>query len=476
MSCKNLVLFIFSFFILFSSLSIKAQEVDSLYYTNPDYHVAKELFNHRIVMLGDYDHNQPGVYLHVYNVLENWLGNCRTRDSTFKLTLITEDGVQSAKAIDSFFITGDVRTLIDRVNPNFYLENLEYYTRLRHFSMMIDSVNNFRKNKISFEIKGFEEGFEEGFEKVAHLSQRDKLLWFVNERDSNTSAGIIKYMNQNPDNQILVFYGNAHLQSGYLNKSFGSPELTEQESMGYYLAHYLKKEFGDSNVISFFTTYNLYDIVRNPDLKVLNDNDFITRPENLKNTEWPYNNVDYIFICNSYPVPNFPGLSVKSDYVLEETIKFLNKWRPDFISIKNSNFAENILLMTGKKFDDDSTLNYWLSKKKYDCTGWLYSKEFDNVFFESLMNSRNIRNFFRDYGIKWKGDTSKAHFKKMKEMIFPDLMKKIKFLNSIGIYWFGYPNEKIKAKEYLVKFSGEDYAEPEKYLQWYRMKYYGYKY
>jgi hypothetical protein len=55
-------------------------------------------------------------------------------------------------------------------------------------------------------------------------------------------------------------------------------------------------------------------------------------------------------------------------------------------------------------------------------------------------------------------------------------LPRMKFINCIGIYWVGYPDEKVKAKEYLVKFSGEDFAEPEKYLQWYRMKYYGYEY
>lgn len=29
-------------------------------------------------------------------------------------------------------------------------------------------------------------------------------------------------------------------------------------------------------------------------------------------------------------------------------------------------------------------------------------------------------------------------------------------------------NEKIKAKKFLIKLSGQDYQEPEKYLEWYR--------
>jgi hypothetical protein len=68
------------------------------------------------------------------------------------------------------------------------------------------------------------------------------------------------------------------------------------------------------------------------------------------------------------------------------------------------------------------------------------------------------------------------YFEQWKQQELPMIIRHIKFTNSIGIYWFGYPDEKIKAKEYLKEFSREDFQEPEKYVQWYRMKFYGYNY
>jgi len=38
----------------------------------------------------------------------------------------------------------------------------------------------------------------------------------------------------------------------------------------------------------------------------------------------------------------------------------------------------------------------------------------------------------------------------------------------VGVYWVGYPEEKAKAKQYLVKFSGKELELPAQYLQWLR--------
>jgi hypothetical protein len=58
--------------------------------------------------------------------------------------------------------------------------------------------------------------------------------------------------------------------------------------------------------------------------------------------------------------------------------------------------------------------------------------------------------------------------------LWPEAIKNIKIINAIGIFWAGYPDEKIKAKEYLKNINGQDFAEPEKYLQWWRNVYHNY--
>ncbi len=112
----------------------------------------------------------------------------------------------------------------------------------------------------------------------------------------------------------------------------------------------------------------------------------------------------------------------------------------------------------------------------FNTTDFLYSNSFDSVLSPLNYMIPQINGFFSSYGVDASKDSIMILLNRFKELSAMFLMQRAKFTNSIGIYWFGYPDEKIKAKEYLVKFSGEDFAEPEKYLQWYRMKYYGYEY
>jgi hypothetical protein len=121
-------------------------------------------------------------------------------------------------------------------------------------------------------------------------------------------------------------------------------------------------------------------------------------------------------------------------------------------------------------------MNLLLNDSNFSPTEFLYSNRFESVLSPLNYMTSQINNFFNSYGVDAGKDSIMILLNRFKRLSAMFLMQRVKFTNSIGIYWFGYPDEKIKAKEYLVKFSGEDYAEPEKYLQWYRMKYYGYKY
>jgi hypothetical protein len=56
-------------------------------------------------------------------------------------------------------------------------------------------------------------------------------------------------MKSHPEEKILVFYGNAHLIKELIRKDLHTYVIRDS-SMGYYLAHYLKNEFGDANVLT----------------------------------------------------------------------------------------------------------------------------------------------------------------------------------------------------------------------------------
>ncbi len=451
---------------------------DSLYYTNPAYYVAKEILNKKIVLLGDNGHHQPGPMKRVYDVIDNWLSICNESSSPHNLTLVLECDSWAADGLNNFISTGDIRLLIDRVSPDFFLEDLEFFVQLKKFTGKIDTINLSRDNKISFTIKGFEDvGYH--YEKVRTLNQRQHELWFINERDSTTAYGIINYMQSNPEEKILLFYGTAHLQDGYVNKNLGFQDLSPDESMGYFLPHYLKNRFGDSEVISFVTTVYFDGMIKNKFIAPTKDADIIIKPLNMGDSNTIFTKSDYVYITHFNYIPNISSCYICSRYMLEKTINKINeakKYMPGYVP--NGQYYRNlfnIFYLTGKRFENDSILNIWPELHGFQPIEWLYSQGYDTIinYQGDLISRRN--NLYMMLGVDI--NTGKLNYRLM-EWIKKntDILEQIRFTNSIGIYWVGYPDEKVKAKEYLVKFSGEDFTEPEKYLQWYRMKYYGYEY
>jgi hypothetical protein len=52
--------------------------------------------------------------------------------------------------------------------------------------------------------------------------------------------------------------------------------------------------------------------------------------------------------------------------------------------------------------------------------------------------------------------------------LWPEVFPAVRFLQCVGVNWAGYPEEKAKAREYLVQSSGKELASPGLYLHWYR--------
>lgn len=328
-----------------------SQTDDSLYYTNPGLKVASELFNRRVVMLGDYDHHQPGPYKRVYNVLDNWLKICETKDEPLNLTYIIENDENTADELNIYLTTGDIAPVISKIGTAAYLQDLEYFKQLRIFSLRIDTINQYRIKKIKFKIKGFEE-VGCNYEKVARLTKRENELWFVNERDTMTAEGIIKYMRANPTEQILIFYGTAHLQDGYISKNFGFNDLTEKECMGYYLVHYLKKYFGNEKVLTFNTHYYYEGLIQDAEFNSIKDKDFITKPINFIDPASVLSTSDYVFVCHSKSELFIQLGLICSNIILKNAIFKINeakKWLPGY-SASNIYYSNlyNIYYLTGK--------------------------------------------------------------------------------------------------------------------------------
>ena len=478
---------------IFSSSLIYTQDTDSLYYTNPDYHVAKELFNKKIVMLGDYAHQSANPERRVIKTLNNWLDICIEKGKNYNLSLIIEFAPDRVSALNTYIQTGDLKSYCDKATNGTSLQDLEYFGLLRKFSQKIDSFNHNSNYKLSFKIAGFEQYTDSmNFNYLLRWQEREAELWFINTRDTMLSRDIIEYSTNNPDEQILIFYGIAHLQNYLVDKLEESRVLQQNERMGHFLAYYLKRYFGESSVETFAPLNcmrsplrfdSLKRIFKNNELELKRNEEIIFRPEELSHPVYWDTTYDYIINTNKTVDKPIYTHDIYSRYIFDKTVKRINLLRkalPGFKAVSNyQGLLQGLKFFTGIGFKSDSELTEWVSENNYDAIDWLYNDKFaDNIKSMILRyeNRRYINPVIRSYGIPIIPDSLYLPDEKWIKSELPKLLEQIKFTNSIGIYWFGYPDEKIKAKEYLVKFSGEDFAEPEKYLQWYRKKYFDYDY
>ncbi len=205
----------------------------------------------------------------------------------------------------------------------FYLENLEYYTNLRKFSLAVDSLNKHREKKISFKMKAFEQVGGINADRVASLSEMEHELWFVNERDSVTAGRVINYIDSNPNEQILIFYGSAHLNDSKFSKRMGGIEkLTDEESMGYFLAYYLEQAFGIENVLKIMPWgSNLYKVAQKQVFPYPGHRSFIAKPKDLGVPDSLAPGSDYIYNIQFDFLPLIEGLRVCSKLALSNNIE-----------------------------------------------------------------------------------------------------------------------------------------------------------
>lgn len=479
MSGKKLILFFFSLFILFSTV-FKSQEKDLLYYTDPNAFVARQLFNKKIVMLGDGGHHQPAVYHYVLGTMYEWLDLCKSKQGEENLTLIIENDEQFTDLLDKYIKDGDMQTLVKKINSEFYLEDLEYYTNLRKFSLTIDSLNRNREKKISFKVKAFEQVGSVNADRVIRLPEREQQLWFVNERDSVTADGIIDYVNLNPNERVLIFYGSAHLIDRRISKQMGGTDkLTPEESQGYFLAYYLIKKFSAENVVKI-VPWSGTSYFKKQDFPYPGRKSFIAKSEDLGVPDSLVAGSDYIYNIQYNYLPLIEDGRICSKVMLSkkiELIKYVQPFQPSYVAdMGYYRSMQNIYYITGSYLRGDTITEQLENLSDFNTTDFLYSNRFDSVLSPLNYMIPQINWFYRSYGVDASKDSIMILLNRFKDLSAMFLMHRVKFTNSIGIYWFGYPDEKIKAKEYLVKFSGEDFEEPEKYLQWYRMKYYGFEY
>jgi hypothetical protein len=454
---------------------------------DPDSVIAAEINNRKIVMLGENPHVNVILYQSLVNILDKWveiLGNSDSKQAS--LILILETDSSSAQIVNSFVKTGDDSLVREYIIPYSYYETMEFYSKLREFQIRLDSITSALKLNINFDIKGFENiGGEVNLDTVwLKKSRRESELYFVNERDNITANNIKMFLNKNPNTKVLMFYGAAHLQYGIINKNYGFDDLNEEETKGYYLSYYLKNEYGENNVLTVYQLTTEPSNLPNSVIRYYKGKPLLIKPD--KSFGWYEPDRYDLVIFRPFKIMQINRFSfVFSNFMVKKLSNYVassEKYLPGYKAFTGYwNTLSDLYFVTGRKYKNSEELLNWVDSTKNDnLFERLDSKGFElemyKLYNESL-NNPAATDILREFGFEKNDlnqgplDTNEWHNK-----IWVNVQPKIKFINAIGVYRIGYPDEKIKAKEYLVKFSGKDFVEPEKYLQWYRMKYYGYEY
>ena len=475
------VILIFIFYLSTFAFSCKTTEQD--FCTNPDSVIASEINKRKVVMLGESPHNDFVLYNAMINVIKYWADECvKDMGHEYVLNLILEMDSTAANYIDYYIKTGKDSMINEKISPYVYMEDIECFRNLRKINIYIDTLNIKRKNKIVMNVLGFEDiGFNVD-ENYLRKNQRDSELWFVNERDKNTSEKLIRYIKSHDgNNHFLMLYGGAHLQNGFVNKNLGF-SIPDKETFGYYIAYYLKQEFGEDNILTFIQGMYNFDLFSGTNVEKYSNQNVL-----IPSNEFPlkhFNPEAYSYwVIRTFHLHYPHSFSfVFSKYIIEklaEEIEIYEKLLPGFkANQRYTGDLQRIYFITGEKFENSEELRAWLdSKPKFNNLERFDSREFSSfiysVYLESISNYE-MKKLLNNYGFL-DGD---FNLYSKDSILWKDnwtlINQNAKFINAIGIYWMGYPNEKLIAKNYLTDFSAVDYAEPEKYLQWYRKKFMNY--
>ena len=464
---KNITVIIL---ILFTSIIFCQNNQDSIS-KNPYESIIKNLKSNNIVMLADFQqHHSMLPNLSLIQTINEWIKKSRDND---KLTVILEQSEDNVNSLNKFIEQDKIEDLLDNCWEEFTIEDLYLYANLK---------NIIRENKSKIKIRGFEKHFTG--EILFTRTEREKDLWFVNERDSVLAERIEKYVEQNPNEQILIFYGGAHLIDKYVSKKGATVSLSENESYGYFIAHYLKEYYGNEKVITYNQISLTPEFFEDKEVKDYASETFLIKANHpaLKQASSDYYNWTIVRNQNfKMPTP-IRYIFCKSN--LErfwEVWSQFEKWNNSYNkNIVNGNISESIRIMTGRYFQFIGDYRNWISKNSVGLER-ISSEEFSQDIFNQLNNnpkSYEIRKriFALGSGPGFMNTEYLPTKEEWNKEVWPTLVNHFKFLNAVGILWIGSDEEKGLAKEFLLSLTQQDYNEPQKYLEYWYSHFYNYKF
>jgi hypothetical protein len=378
------------------------------------------------------------------------------------------------------------------------LEDLYLYYKLRGLNKEI------KESKNNLKIVGFEidERYEDEYFFKKAGEERNTFFGRDRDRDSLLYENINTYVLNNPNDNILIYYGGAHLLEEYMPKT--SPTKT-YDGKGYYLAYYLRKEFKNKLVTvdqspmdrSFSDGNETFNYGN--DLIYLRDKNFLVAKEDslfAGKIPFVYKNADFIIVKHDGLVgPHFirnifsRNTLVRDYNKLVDFEKLSKKYKQAFSlklsEVKNplvSLTLESIKLITGKEFD--SIIDYKSYLDSTDNNAYhdrILTKGFSDELLSYLKDNPPHYNYrFMLYSL---GLTASIVYSQgsppvdiWNNNLWKNALPNMNYFDYVGLFWLGTSSEKGKAKKFLMDFTHQDFAEGADYLEWYYKNKYNYNF
>ncbi|MBP7052233.1 MAG: hypothetical protein KBE65_14570 [Phycisphaerae bacterium] len=442
-------------------------------------HVAGELWNRKIVALADFAHENAYPFYTLTQVLSHWLD--LAADQSVSLVLVLEETSQTAEILQDYVRTGHAEPILSHLLPYTSLERLEFYQELRDFNLRIERINEGAgEDRIRFSVVGFEpfsafgsaDGTELPYSSAAQAGD------VANERDRRVVAGLTDHLKDHPSDQVLVFCGMDHLwirptRQSWAQRMFGSSQ--QWEPLGYLLRKQLGEQFLS------VAQAPLPPAVRDPrnPYHALTTRNFILRSADIP---WEVRgidpgNFDAVIFLNTPTIDEVHLLRhICSRRVVDCAVERLAASETQKPNVFTDTLAhrtkDSLRLLTGKELETSAQWRQWLSENPYDGLARVDSDAFAEVVRRECCQpmDRGRSAWLASLGLPPAiyGRQQQITPQEWRSTTWKGLFPRVRFLQCIGICWVGYPAEKEKAGEYLVRFSGKTFEAPAMYLKWYR--------
>ena len=278
-------------------------------------------------MLGDGMHGHGYFTKKITDLLNEWIKNIAKnptdRNIPKKLFLFLEKDSLSLMLLNQVINDGNFNNyLTEQIEgatkfggwDKCSVDNLEFLFELREIKKEIDELNENTTQDISLVISWAETlpsfiNFSTMYQMGAEKYQKELFLWFAKVRDKLVAENIQRILEQNKDYKAIIFYGTAHLERKYIDKSPWAYSAKQEPVYDYFLAHYLDEYFGRDQVEVYYTA------------KVHGEGtDVIQKFEKADEYE------DYYIKCNVLPDFPFPLYIMNNKTTLNSLISLSDKY------------------------------------------------------------------------------------------------------------------------------------------------------